>query len=47
MTVEEREVQFSYLMDTVVPQLREQGVSEEDISLMLVENPRRFFEGKP
>lgn len=45
--VEEREVQFSYLMDTVVPQLREQGVSEEDISLMLVENPRRFFEGKP
>ena len=44
--LETQEVQFSYLMDVVVPQLKEQGVSDMDIQKMLVDNPRRYFEGK-
>ena len=30
----------------IVPRLREQGVTDEQIDRLLVENPRRFFEGE-
>lgn len=32
---------YGYLLETFVPLLRERGISEEDIHLMLVENPAR------
>jgi len=34
---------YAYLLGSFVPRLRGAGVSEEDIGLMLVENPRRFL----
>ena len=30
----------------VLPRLRQMGVSEETIDQIMVENPRRFFEGR-
>jgi len=36
---------FTYLLEQFVPQLKEAGVSEGAIQTMLVDNPRRFFEG--
>jgi len=35
---------FRCVPDIVLPALRERGVSEEDIALMMVENPRRILE---
>ncbi len=34
---------FSYLLDTFVPMLRQGGLSEKEIDMMLIENPRKFF----
>ncbi len=41
------EVQFSYLMEKVVPELKKNGISVSQINQMLIDNPRRIFEGKP
>ncbi|MGH3155916.1 MAG: phosphotriesterase family protein [Streptosporangiaceae bacterium] len=38
---------FTYLLDDVLPALRERGVTEEQIDAMLVANPRRFFTPSP
>ena len=35
----------THLFKRILPQLRERGVSESDVSTMLVDNPRRFFIG--
>jgi phosphotriesterase-related protein len=35
---------FNYIPDDILPALREAGVSEDDISTMTVDNPRRIFE---
>lgn len=35
----------SYVFETIVPRLREAGVSDEKIRTMLVANPRRYFAG--
>lgn len=36
---------YTYICDDVLPALREQGVGEDEINMMLVENPRRYFAG--
>jgi phosphotriesterase-related protein len=36
---------FLHILKDVVPALKERGVTEDQISAMLVENPRRIFEG--
>ncbi|QXC62464.1 hypothetical protein KSP35_06595 [Aquihabitans sp. G128] len=36
---------YLHIHDEVLPYLREQGVTEEQITTMLVDNPRRYFEG--
>ncbi len=36
-------VGYGYLLETFVPMLRERGVSEEEIGIMLVENPARVL----
>ena len=36
---------FTHIHDEVLPALRERGVSEAQISTMLVDNPRRYFLG--
>jgi phosphotriesterase-related protein len=36
---------YLHIGNDVLPYLREHGVSETEISLMLVDNPRRYFEG--
>lgn len=39
---------YTHISDDVLPALRERGVSEEQITTMLVDNPRRYFEpGSP
>jgi phosphotriesterase-related protein len=35
----------TYVLDTIVPRLREAGVAEAAIHAMLVDNPRRYFGG--
>ncbi|MCI0778118.1 MAG: phosphotriesterase-related protein, partial [Chloroflexi bacterium] len=35
---------FRHISDDVLPALREAGVSDEQITQMTVENPRRIFE---
>jgi phosphotriesterase-related protein len=35
---------FNYIPDDILPALREAGVSEEDITTMTIDNPRRIFE---
>lgn len=37
---------MTYLFEEVIPELLQRGVTENDIHTMLVENPRRWFEGK-
>ncbi len=39
-----KDVRYSHLFRSFLPRLRQAGVSEETIRLMLVENPRRLFE---
>ena len=34
---------YTYLADTVLPRLREAGVSEEEIRTITVDNPRRLL----
>ena len=34
---------YSHIHDDVLPALRERGVTQEQITTMLVDNPRRFF----
>ncbi|MFZ4451298.1 phosphotriesterase family protein [Salibacterium aidingense] len=34
---------YEYLFTTFIPELKNRGVSEEEIHLMMVENPRRFL----
>jgi phosphotriesterase-related protein len=36
---------YLHIANDVLPYLREHGVSEEQITTMLVDNPRRYFEG--
>ena len=36
---------FTHIHNDVLPALRRRGVSEEQITTMLVDNPRRYFEG--
>jgi phosphotriesterase-related protein len=38
---------FSYISKVVIPKLRDWGVSEKNIQMLVVDNPRRFFEGNP
>lgn len=38
---------YLHIHDDVLPYLRDHGVSEEQITAMLVDNPRRHFEGSP
>jgi phosphotriesterase-related protein len=38
-------LRFGYITETVLPALRERGVSDKDIDAMLVGNPRKLFEG--
>lgn len=38
---------FTHISDDVLPALRERGVTEEQITTMLVDNPRRYFEPAP
>ena len=35
---------YNHIPDDVLPALREAGVSEDDITAMTVDNPRRVFE---
>jgi phosphotriesterase-related protein len=35
---------FTFIHDTVLPALRDAGVTEEQLTTMLVDNPRRYFE---
>lgn len=35
---------YTHISDDVLPALRERGVSDSDITTMLVDNPRRYFE---
>jgi phosphotriesterase-related protein len=37
----------SHFFERIVPKLRAGGASEEQIERLLVDNPRRFFEGEP
>ncbi|MCS5667501.1 MAG: hypothetical protein NZ876_08955 [Dehalococcoidia bacterium] len=37
---------YNFITRNVLPRLMDQGVSEETINQIMVENPRRFFEGK-
>lgn len=36
----------THLLDRIVPRLLEKGLTQEDIDTMLVENPRRYFDGE-
>jgi phosphotriesterase-related protein len=38
---------YLFIQRKVLPRLRELGASEEAIDRIMVDNPRRFFEGKP
>ena len=37
---------YNFITRNVLPRLMDMGVSEEVINQIMVENPRRFFEGK-
>jgi phosphotriesterase-related protein len=34
---------WNNIMENVIPAIKKMGVSEEQLHLMLVENPKRFF----
>lgn len=36
---------YNHISDHVLPALRQAGVSDTDINVMLVDNPRRYFGG--
>jgi phosphotriesterase-related protein len=38
---------YRHISEDVLPALRERGVTEEQITTMLVDNPRRYFETEP
>jgi phosphotriesterase-related protein len=35
---------FTHISDDVLPALRERGVTDDQITTMLVDNPRRYFQ---
>ena len=37
---------YNFITRKVLPRLKELGVSDEVINQIMVDNPRRFFEGK-
>ncbi|HAJ00158.1 MAG TPA: phosphotriesterase-related protein, partial [Dehalococcoidia bacterium] len=37
---------FNFIGRFVLPKLKELGASEQDIHTIMVDNPRRFLEGK-
>jgi phosphotriesterase-related protein len=43
---EESQWRWTYIPETLLPKLKRFGVSDETIRTILVENPRRFFEGR-
>jgi phosphotriesterase-related protein len=36
---------WTYISDEVLPAMRERGIGENDLTTMLVDNPRRILEG--
>lgn len=44
--IEKLEFQFAFITERVLPELKAAGFSEFDIKAMLVDTPRRIFEGK-
>ena len=36
---------WTYISDTVLPAMRDRGISEADMQTMLVDNPRAILEG--
>jgi len=36
---------LDYLLRTIIPEMREQGISQNVLNNLLINNPRRFFEG--
>jgi phosphotriesterase-related protein len=36
---------WTYISDEVLPAMRARGIGEDDITTMLVDNPRRVLEG--
>jgi phosphotriesterase-related protein len=36
---------WTYISDVVLPAMRERGISDDDITTMLVHNPRAILEG--
>jgi phosphotriesterase-related protein len=40
-----KEWRWTYISDQVLPVMRERGISQRDITTMLVDNPRRILEG--
>jgi phosphotriesterase-related protein len=38
---------WTYISDFVLPAMRARGISEQDVTTMLVDNPRRILEGGP
>ncbi len=38
---------YLFITRNVLPRLRELGASQEDVDKIMVDNPRRFFEGQP
>lgn len=45
INAEENDMDYTYVYRHVFPALRKMGITEEKINMMLVDNPRRFFEG--
>ena len=39
------DIDFTYISREVIPMLKAAGLTEDDIHTIMVENPRRFFEG--
>jgi phosphotriesterase-related protein len=38
---------WTYISDFVLPAMRARGISEQDITTMMEDNPRRILEGGP
>jgi phosphotriesterase-related protein len=36
---------MSFVLEEVIPELRNKGVTDDQIQIMMVENARRWFEG--
>lgn len=42
--VDKVKVGFSYIMEKIIPELRKRGLSDQEINILMVENPKRLFE---